>query len=280
MLSKDSIRQQSVAAWTVWRKKWLNNCAVTKGLAKTPIAELVDECKGQIIVQAAFGASLSKNIDALKRHRSKYKLVCCDKAYGYLMANRIKPDYCVIADASVTTEWIGDHNTSETTLVANIASNPDWTKNWKGRLTFYANWDNIGTAPILSKAAGVFDVIPASSNVSNAQVVFTSQILNPKVQLLLGYDYSWRSDGHYYANGDSPKRYYMHHVDVISPYGYVAMTSSNLAFSSSWLLQFLMKFSRLEVVNCSEEGIFGLPNRMPFEQAIIKYTKGVIDAGR
>lgn len=277
MLNKTDIHNQSTMAWNTWRKKWLGNCAINKTLPKISVHSLVNECKSDIVVQCAFGYSLTYGIETLKRHRNKVKIIACDKSFGYLMDRGIVPDYVLIADASVSTDWIKGHDTSRTTLVANVACNPEWTTSWKGRRVFYVNWDNIGTADILGRAADCYEVIPASSNVSNAQVVFASQVLNPKVQLLIGYDYSWR-DMDYYpefnSDGHDQKPFYMRHVDMPSPFGYMAKTSSNLLFSRNWMMQYLMKFRQTKIINCSEMGLLDLELHMPLEQAIDKYAKG------
>lgn len=255
MLNKNEVERQSTAAWNTWKTKWKNNCHKTRFIPKTSFTTLLGRGKGKTLVQAAFGASLAKHLPTLQANRHRFDLMCCDKAFGFLVKNGITPDYCMLADASVSSDWIGEADTSKTILVANIAANPDWTVRWKGEVVFYANYDNIGSAKVLAPIADVYELIPASSNVSNAQVVFAAQVLGYESQLLVGYDYSWRADGNYYASGDNPKRYYMHHMEVVSPYGYIAQTSSNLYFSSSWLQQFLAKFPLTKVFNCSGEGI-------------------------
>lgn len=272
-LNKEVVEQQSVAAWSTWKTKWMGNCRKTRQIPKSSMSSLLNKCKDKILIQAAFGASLAKQIPFLKENRHKFQLMCCDKAFGFLMENGIVPDYCIIADASVSSEWIKGHDTSNTILIANIAANPEWTVRWKGEVVFYANWDNIGSAKTLSPLAEVFEVIPASSNVSNAQVVFASQVLNPSVQLLVGYDYSWRADGNYYASGDHQKRHLMHHMDVISPWGYLAQTSSNLSFSCLWLQQYLMKFPKVKIFNCSGEGILASVPTGDLEVMLKRYEK-------
>ena len=220
----------------------------------------------------AFGDSLSDQIDLIKKYRASFKIMCCDKAFGYLMDHEIFPDYCMIADASVSDEWIKGHNTFETTLISNIAANPAWSSNWKGRRVFYTNWDNIQSGIKLGKAGNCYETIPASSNVSNSQVVMAAQVLNPKAQLLIGYDYSWNTDGKYYASEDTDKRHYMHHEDVITFDGKLAMTSTNLLFSCYWLTQYLQKFENTVVVNCSGRGILNLEKRMSLRKGIFNYT--------
>src|SRR3989304_2870938 len=125
-LKEGDTQQQSMAAWNTWRTKWLTNCAVNRDVPAVPLADLINEQRGKIMVQAAFGYSLKEHLPLLLEHRERFSLLCCDKAFGFLMANGVIPDYCLIADASVTTEWIDAQDTSKTTLVANVAANPAW----------------------------------------------------------------------------------------------------------------------------------------------------------
>ena len=270
LLSKDETQAQSNAAWGKWKYQWIDNAERNGRLDRILMKELINAGKDRKLIQAAFGYSLSKNIKDIKERGPDYDVMCCDKAFGYLMANGIVPKYCVVADANVSLDWIDGADTSKTTLIANVASSHKWVKSWKGPLVLYTNWDNIGTARILGMAGKVYDTVPASSNVSNAQIVFASQVFNYDCQLLVGYDYSWDVDGKYYASKDSDKRYWMHMVDSVSPYGGVAKTSHNLMFSCKWMIQYLMKFKQTKVINCSEAGIMELPLRMPLKEAYQK----------
>lgn len=268
MFNKNDIQQQSMAAWNQWRPLWIKNCKINRELNTKTFSELLGTGKGKTLVHAAYGHSLSGGLDTIKKNRDKFDLYCCDKAFGYLMENGITPNYCHIADASVKPDWMKGQDTGKTTLIANIAANPAWTMEWKGKIYFYVNWDNIGTAKVLGNIGKCHEVIPASSNVSNAQVVFASQVMGYDKQLLIGYDYSWHEKGSYYAGKDVDKKYWMHHVTVVTPYGYLAKTSTNLIFSCKWLLQFLSKFSNQLIINCSEQGIFDCPNKMKLSNAL------------
>lgn len=273
MISEKDIQQQSVNAWNQWRSLWIDNARANGNLLHDPLSKYLDHCKGEVLVQAAFGHSLSTHLDTIKEYRNTIKIMCCDKAFGYLSENGIVPDYCLIADASVSMDWIGTADTSKTILFSNIAAKTDWTSKWEGPRVFYVNWDNLGTAKILGAIGRCREVIPASSNVSNAQIVLASQVLNPKVQILTGYDYSWQDDGNYYASMDSEKRHYMHHIDAISPYGNIVKTSSNLSFSCNWLMQYLYKFGGLNIINASERGLLDIDRKMPMRRALESFVK-------
>lgn len=268
MLNGQDIERQSRAAWKQWRPLWIKNCKINRELKTRSFSELLGKGKGKTLVQVAMGHSVTENISTLIKNRDKFDIYCCDKAFGYLMDRGITPDYCHVADAQVSDEWHKGRDTSKTILISNISANPVWPMEWKGKVYFYTNWDNIGTAAILGKIGNCFEVIPAASNVSNAQLVFASQVLNYDRQLMIGYDYSWTDDGCYYAGNNSDKRFYMHHATVITPYGKIAKTSTNLVFSCKWMMQFLTKFPNELIINCSQQGLFDCANKMSLLKAL------------
>jgi len=271
-INSDEIQQQSMAAWNQWRDLWVKNAKLNSEVNKRSFFELLHKGKGKKLLQCAFGYSLKENLEDIKLNRGMYDIYCCDKAFGLLKDNGITPEYCHVADAQVSADWIGKHDTSKTILIANIAANPAWTLEWKGPIYFYTNWDNIATADILGKIGNCFDVIPASSNVSNSQVVFASQVLDYDKQFLIGFDYSWEDDGAYYAGPGTcanNKQYYMHHATVITSFGNLAKTSTNLIFSCKWLLSYILKFSKQKIINCSERGILTIPEMMSFREALL-----------
>ncbi len=270
MINSDEIQQQSMAAWNQWRPLWIKNVKVNKELKNGSFSELLNIGKGKTLLIAAFGYSLSENIESIKKNRDKFDIFCCDKSFGYLMDNGIVPNYCQIADASVETKWMTGRDTSKTILISNIAANPEWGLEWKGKKYYYTNWDNIGTAKILGKLGNCYDLIPASSNVSNGMIVFASQVLGYKKHLLVGFDYSWDTDGKYYASGNpgGNKKNYMYHATVITNHGRLSRTSTNLLFSCKWMMDYLMKFKNLLTINCTDRGIFNIPLRMSIEKGL------------
>lgn len=270
MLDKNEIQQQSIAAWKQWKSLWIKNCKINRERNKKSFAELLNYGQGRTLLQCATGYSLTPNLEKIKKYKDRFDIYCCDKSFGYLMQNDIRPQFCHIADARVSDEWIKNQDTSQTILIANIACNPKWTeKKWK-EIYFYVNWDNIDSAKILAPLGNCYDVIPAASNVSNAQVVFATQVLGYDRQLLVGYDYSWEDDSWYYAGNDSDKKYWMYHLTVITPYGKLAKTSTNLAFSCRWMMQFIQKYCNNIITNCSERGLLSIPSRMSLEKAIFE----------
>jgi len=251
-LTKEDINKQSEGTWARWRHDWIENSNINKDGKRGKIKDLINHGEGRNLLQVAFGNSLKQNIDKIKEvsQRDDFDVFCCDKAFGYLMENGIIPDFCLVADANIDDIWFKDHDTSKTKLIANIAANPLWTQHWEGEIFYYVNWDSIDTARIVGKIGECYDVIPAASNVSNAQVVFANQIMGYDWEILIGFDYSWKADK-YYATGDyKEKKSWMNHMTLISNKGELLQTSTNLMFSSQWMSMYLKK-TRAKVIDCS-----------------------------
>jgi hypothetical protein len=276
-LTKEDINKQSVGTWTRWKHDWINNSIINKNIENKEIKELLNYGEGKNLLQVAFGNSLKQNIDKIKEisQRDDFDIFCCDKAFGYLMENKIIPDFCLVADANIDDIWFKEYDTSNTRLIANISSNPKWTQHWKGEIYFYVNWDSISTAKIIGKIGNCYDVIPAASNVSNAQVVFANQIMDYNWQVLVGFDYSWKTDK-YYAIGDyKEKKAWMNHMTLISKNNEIIQTSVNLMFSAQWMSMYLQK-TKAKVINCSN-GFLQSKHEESFENAIkiIEHEKEV-----
>ena len=76
--------------------------------------------------------------------------------------------------------------------------------------------------------------------------------------LLVGYDFSWKPEGNYYAwENPKPKRFYMTHRTALDSKGDIVLTGENLIFSSRWLESYCQAFS-LPVVNCTGGGILNV----------------------
>ena len=123
-------------------------------------------------------------------------------------------------------------------------------------------------------------IVPASTNVSNAMVVFATgsdergpqNFLGYENIVLIGYDYSWRVGENYYAfNNPEPKRYYMAHRNILDIAGMPCRTSENLFFSAKWLWTYLTQHN-LSVWNCSGRGILDIPRRGEFAEVVKKLT--------
>jgi predicted RNA-binding protein len=75
--------------------------------------------------------------------------------------------------------------------------------------------------------------------------------------LLIGFDYSWKPDGKYYAfdHEAGGKYYYMRHVYGIGPSGNFVFTSNNLNSSASWLKLYVDAF-RIPVIQSSKDSLY------------------------
>ena len=167
-----------------------------------------------------------------------------------------------------------------------ITANPDWSEAWHengGEVWYFVNKDNIKTEERYAPMSGCREVIPASSNVGNAQVVFATQILGYDRYLLLGYDYSWGFDENYYSFNDGEKRYWMKHLQFIDYTGRMVNTSQNLLFSARWLTDFHKNFLSqrgITIVNCCGQGLLDNVPRMRLEKALNAKAREITQADR
>lgn len=273
LLSHSDVRRQSRQVFGQFGDKWKENCAINAALPRRDCAELKDNGLGRFAVFVAMGASLEEHIPVLKQYRESIDIFCCDKSFGVLVDNGIIPDAVHLADASIPFKWLAPYvdKTEGVRLISTGYANPEWTTAWKGPRYFYLNVDAIETQHVFSPYFnGGIRMIPASSNISNAMVVFWTGCIDKHIEnfgnyeqyLLVGYDYSWRPDGNYYAySTPKPKAHYMAHMALNDINGDVVRTSENLVFSAKWLYMYLTTYSMLPVLNCSGRGMLDIPAR-------------------
>ena len=269
VLSEKEVYEQSMSAMAQWEELWRKNAIRNGELFKNnPISQsdIVHTGAGRNLVCIANGSSLKKQMKTLKENINEHTdIACVDKVAGLLIKEGVKPNFVIIADASVSYEewcqpWIEE--TQDIILMCNVLANPKWPENWKGPVIFYVNKDNIQSEKIFMELSGVREVIPASSNVGNTVIVIAVQILGYDKYMLLGYDYCWHDDEPYYATNDSDKRYWMKHLAAIDNTGRLVNTSQNLLFSAKWLTDFhsaVCREMKLNIVNCSVQGMFIFP---------------------
>lgn len=267
MLDYKAVKQQSEAVFGQFADKWKAHSEINVKVPHKNPEAFQNIGLGKTLVMCAMGASLEKDIPHIKANRDKFDLMCCDKAFGKLLDHGIKADYVMLADANIKYDtWLAPYieQTEGVKLISTVYANPEWTTNWKGEITFYMNKDAIGSERHFLPTWGKdMRIIPASSNVSNAMVVFmTGCDDNLRINyagyqnyFLTGYDYSWQSDGNYYAF-DNPmdKRHYMNHRTFLDCHKNICHTSENLIFSAKWLMQYVHTFG-LPIVNCSGRGL-------------------------
>ena len=269
-LSEKEVLAQSRAAFGQWESKW-KDYASRNGIVykrqQTSHRHLLHSGYGKVLIVCGMGASLEKHIATLKEYQNKsgVEISVCDKGYKILMENGIKPKYVVVADAVVDYEkWAEPfiEESKDVNLISCITANPKWAENWKGKVYFWVNKDNIQSELVFTKISGCNELIPASSNVGNSNLVFSTQILGYDEYYLVGYDFSWKPNENYYAFNDSDKRYWMKVGQSFGSDNSISYTSSNLLFSCRWLQDFIngpMKVHGYNIYNCSGQGILNMP---------------------
>jgi hypothetical protein len=281
-LTDKEVKEQSLAALSQWESVWRKNSKINgeinleKGI---PMRDMFFKGVGRQLVCIAYGVSLEYEIETLKKYKTDATdIICVDKALGALLDNGIKPTYVLLCDAGVDyKKWLEPYinQTDGITLLSNVNGNIDWTQNWKGDITFFVNKDNIQSEEIFTKISGVYDLIPAGSNVGNSLVIYATHVLKYSEYLLLGYDFAWGTKDNYYAFEDSEKRYWMKHLHVVDNRGDLVASSNNLYFSCRWLMDFYNKAcipNNVRVFNCSG-GILGYVPRSKLKNRLKVFKK-------
>jgi hypothetical protein len=195
-----------------------------------------------------------------------------------------------VCDANVNYEkYLERHkdNLQDTILIMNVCANPQWASegNWKDKY-FFVNKDILGSEKEFSALSGCKNFIPAGTNVSNAMVVMLNQSDDKARQnffgydkiLLIGFDYSWRHDGNYYAfdHSGGGKRSYMTHAFCVTDTGKWAYSSGNLLFSMQWLAKYIQAYG-VPVVQCSRESLLNTVKKSDLKEQM-KYKYKTQDA--
>lgn len=267
-MNDQMIRAQSEAAYKQWCVQWREHAKEHSKYPQKNLRDFENIGVGKAVLCVANGYSLEENIETIQKNQHNIDILCCDKTLGILLDHGITPTYCMVCDANVDYEkymkpW--EDKLEDTILFINVCANPKWSENgnWIDKY-FFINKDIIKSEQEFSQLSGCKNFIPAGTNVSNAMVIFLTQSDNlgrknffgyDKI-LLIGYDYSWKHDGKYYAfneDGDG-KAHYMRHSFVITPSGKFGYTSGNLSFSCEWLKKYILTF-RLPIVQCSEDSM-------------------------
>lgn len=288
-LSYQDVKRQSMAVFGQFGKdKWIPFARENaRHKNRRDCRELKDVGVGKTLLSVAMGASLEQQVETIKKYRDRVDIVTCDKGFQAMVAHGVKPDYVMLCDCNIVWQKWGptEQDTEGVALIATPYANVTWTRKWRGPIYFYVNRDAIDSQEVFLEIMGQGTrTIPASSNVSNAQFVFftgmdewSREVFGGYEKILLvGYDYSWRPDGNYYAWADpKPKRYYMNHKTLMDINGDLVYSSENLIFSARWMSNYLRAFSQLRVVNCSGRGLLEQAMRVDLEAELSR-----IDTGR
>jgi hypothetical protein len=244
MLKAEEVKKQSEGAVKQWGPTWEKHSKINGEILKEKgfsNLRVLGHGIGKKLILVAFGAELEKQVEYLTEENESVDIACVDKAFGYLLDNKVKPDFVYLADAGIDYSkwcepWI--EQTEDIILFMNVTANPEWAKNWKGKVFYFVNEDNIKTHETYGPISGCKELVKASSNVGNSVLVHAETYLMYDAYYLVGYDFMW-SDGNYYCNHDSDKRWYMNHYQILTPRGKLVSTSQNLLFSARWLMDFI-----------------------------------------
>lgn len=267
-MTDEQIRAQSNAAYNQWCKQWREHAIIHSTFPKKSFSDFEAIGVGKAVLCVANGFSFEEQVQTIKENQKNVDILCCDKTLGHLLDNGITPDFCMVCDANVDYEKYMEKykdQLSNTILFINACANPKWSKNgnWKD-IYFFVNKDIINSEREFCKLSGTQNLLPAGTNVSNAMLILLTQSDNEGRKnffgydkiILIGFDYSWKVDGNYYAfDADGGgKRFYMKHSYLTSPAGNFCYTSGNLSFSRDWLQKYINTFN-LPVVQCGPDSI-------------------------
>lgn len=275
------IRSQSEAAYKQWAEQWRDHAKQNSKFFMKSLADFENTGVGRAVLCVANGYSFEENLATIQKYKNRIDILACDKTLGHLLDNGIKPKFVMMCDANVDYDkymapW--KDQLQDTILLANVCGNPKWADNgnWKDKY-FFINKDILESEKEFSAISGCTNMIPAGTNVSNAMVVILTQsdnsgrrnFFNYDKILCIGYDYSWRHDGKYYAfdNEGGGKHQYMRHVYLNTTDGDFAYTSGNLSFSAQWFETYVKAFN-LPVVICTGKSILHKLKNAPLEEQI------------
>jgi hypothetical protein len=281
-MTPDQVKTQTQQAYKQWCVQWRANATHHSKHKMKPMGELIHSGVGKAIVLVANGYSFEEQLETLKKHKRNVDIMCCDKTLGHLLANGITPDFCMVADANVDYEkYMAPYKDQleNTILLMNVCGNTKWSDNgnWKDKY-FFVFKDVMQYEKEFCQLSGCTNIVTAGTNVSNMMVVICTQSDNEhpgrnlfgydKI-ILVGFDYSWRYDGKYYAfdQDGGGKHHYMRHIYGLSPSGKMIYSSNNLSTSASWLEMYIKTFN-LPVVQTSEHSLLRLTGHRKLEDNI------------
>ncbi len=267
-MKTEDILAQSKSAYGQWCKQWREQATFNSKHKMKPMTDFENSGIGKAVLCVANGYSFEENIELIKKHQHNVDILACDKTFGHLVSNGIKPKYLMICDANVDYDrYLKPYLdlVKDTIVFSSVCANPKWIDGvpWKD-VYFFVNKDILQSEKEFSSLSGCTSFIPAGTNVSNAMVVLLTQSDNhgrrnffgyDKI-LLIGFDYSWRAGKKYYSFNElaENKTNYMCHAYIVTHDGSFAYTSGNLAFSASWLGEYAKAF-QLPLVQCSKATI-------------------------
>lgn len=291
-MNHEQIVKQSKSAYNQWCVQWRDHAKVHSQFDMKPFENFRNSGIGKTAVLVANGYSFEEQIETLKKYANNVDVIACDKTLGHLIKAGIKPKICVVCDANVNYEKYlqpYEKELNQTILFQNVCGNPKWTinGNWADRY-FYVNKDVMQYEKEFMELSGCTNPVTAGTNVSNMMIVLLTQCENERRQnlfsydklALIGFDYSWRFDGKYYAFDDDGegKHYYMRHIYGVSQSGKIIFTSNNLNNSASWISLYLKTFN-IKAIQCNRDALMPFGGWGKLEEQM-QYRHKPTDAGR
>jgi hypothetical protein len=285
-MTDDMIKLQSESALKQWGPQWRKHARINSVYDMKSLEDFEFSGVGKAVLCVANGYSLEENIETIKKYQHLVDIIVCDKAMGHLFEHGITPKFVMVCDANVSYEkymkpW--EDKLQDTILLSNVCGSLDWPRNgnWKDKY-FFTNQDVLGSEKEFIEISGCKNVIAAGTNVSNAMVVILTQCTNEGPKnffgydkiLLIGYDYSWRHNGKYYAFDEDggKKAQYMRHNYCQTSDGDFCYSSGNLLFSAQWFENYVRVFN-LPVVQCTTKSVLSLKTGVLAEQMQYNFRK-------
>jgi hypothetical protein len=270
MLSQEEVLKQSRGAMKQWESTWRSHAKRNGEILKDKgfsNQRIYGHGIGRKAICCAYSPSLEYIVDDMKEKNEAVDILCVDKAMGYLLDHGVKPSFVFLADAAIDykkwcEKWIDQ--TEDICLMTNVTANPVWAENWKGKIFYFVNQDNIKTEEIFAPISGCHEFVKASSNVGNSVLVYATTYLLYDEYHLAGYDSCWRINDNYYCGEDSDKRWYMNHHQMIDTDGEFVCTSQNLLFTARWLSDFINMIiapNKKKIFKCYKGGLVNIPYR-------------------
>jgi hypothetical protein len=291
-MNHDQIVKQSKTAYAQWCVQWREHAKRHAKYEQKSFEDFRNSGIGKAALLVANGYSFEENIETIKKYKDNVDIIACDKTLGHLLSHGIKPKICIVCDANVNYEKYlkpYEDQLDETILFQNVCGNPLWTENgnWKDRY-FYVNKDVMHYEREFAALSGCPNFATAGTNVSNMMVVLLVQSDNERKQnlfaydkmLLIGFDYSWRFDGKYYAFDEDGggKRFYMRHIYGLAQSGKIIFSSNNLNASASWLNLYISAY-KPNVIQCSPHALMTFGKYGDLEQQM-QYRHNTRDSHR
>lgn len=280
-MTPEQITRQSKQAYLQWAKQWREHATFHRAYEQKTFNDFACSGVGKVILCVANGYSFEENLPTIKKWAPFVDIMACDKTLGHLLENGIKPKYVVVCDANVSYEKYLEpykEHCRNTILFQNVCGNPKWTSgaNWKDKY-FFVNMDVMNYEKEFSALSGCRNFVTAGTNVSNMMIVLLTQSDNHMRRNLFGYDkialigfdYSWRADGKYYAfeqTGDG-KFNYMRHIYGLSARGKMIFTSNNLNSSASWMKNYIDAY-KIPVAQCSPDSLLVIGKTSDLDRAL------------